>query len=307
MAPAEGQGRDRLTDWHTSVVRALVIGGRGQLGSEVVDVLRARPGWTCAGVDVPQVDITDSGSVAAAIGAATPDVVVNCAAWTAVDAAEEAEDAALLVNGLGPRLVAEHCRAAGAWLVQISTDYVFDGSATTPYAEDHPPAPRSAYGRTKLAGDTVVRDLLPMSSYIVRTAWLYGLGGENFVKTMLRLERTHETVSVVTDQRGQPTYARDLAHQIAVLLDRRPPAGMFHGTNAGETSWYDFAREIFRRAGADPARVVPTTSGQFPRPAPRPAYSVLGHDRWAPAAIAPMRPWSEALAAAFADGIAATV
>ncbi len=187
--------------------------------------------------------------------------------------------------------------------MHVSTDYVFDGSATTPYAEDAEPSPASAYGRTKLAGELAVQEVLPDSHYLVRTAWLYGTQGNNFVKTMLRLEKERDTVSVVTDQRGQPTYAGDLAEQIVLLLDRHPEPGTYHGTNSGEVSWHGFTEEIFRLAGADPDRVLPTTSAEFVRPAARPAYSVLGHDRWAEQGLPEMRPWPEALKAAFADGI----
>ena len=145
---------------------------------------------------------------------------------------------------------------------------------------------------------------LPDRHYLVRTAWLYGLQGGNFVRTMLRLERERDTVSVVVDQYGQPTYARDLALQILMLLDARPPAGTFHATNGGATNWFEFTRAIFEQVGADPARVLPTDSSTFIRPAPRPAYSVLGHDCWAQAGLPGMRGWREALSAAFADGMA---
>jgi dTDP-4-dehydrorhamnose reductase len=285
-------------------VRTLVIGNRGQLGSCVVDVLRRNRSLAILGIDYPDIDITDPLSVELVFGGFDPDFVINCAAYTAVDDAETDEERAMAVNGLGPRLIAEECRKAGAWLVHVSTDYVFDGTATTPYVEDATPAPATAYGRTKLAGDRAVQELLPQGHYLVRTAWLYGLHGSNFVKTMLRLEKERDTVSVVTDQVGQPTYASDLAEHIALLMDRHPAPGTYHGTNSGEVSWYDFTREIFRLAGADPERVQPTTSAEFVRPAPRPAYSVLGHDRWTEQGLPEMRPWQEALATAFADGIA---
>lgn len=286
-------------------MRVLVTGSRGQLGSEFVTLLGER-GDDVMGVDMPGIDITQPGSVASVFDLFNPDVVVNCAAWTAVDDAEAQEAAALAVNGEGPRVLAEACAARGAWLVQISTDYVFDGRATSPYAEDAAPDPQGAYGRTKLAGELAVQSVLPDAHYIVRTAWLYGVNGNNFVKTMLKLEKERDTVSVVTDQVGQPTYARDLARQIIELLDARPAASTFHGTNSGATSWFEFTQEIFRLAGADPARVLPTDSATFVRPAPRPSYSVLGHDAWAAAGLAPMRPWREALSAAFADGISAS-
>jgi dTDP-4-dehydrorhamnose reductase len=286
-------------------VRVLVIGNRGQLGSCVTEVLGRNHSLAILGIDYPDVDITNPESVGLVFGGFDPDFVINCAAYTAVDDAETNEELALAVNGLGPRLIAEECRKAAAWLVHVSTDYVFDGTATTPYAEDAPASPASAYGRTKLAGDQAVQQLLPEQHYLVRTAWLYGRNGSNFVKTMLRLEKERDTVSVVTDQVGQPTYAADLAEAIGVLVERHPAPGTYHGTNSGEVSWYDFTREIFRLAGADPDRVLPTTSAEFVRPAPRPAYSVLGHDRWIEQGLPEMRPWQEALAAAFADGISA--
>ena len=279
-------------------MRVLVTGANGQLGSELVELYSARSGDEVLGVDLPDVDITSESSVAAVFDSFSPDVVINCAAWTAVDAAEENEAGALAVNGEGPRVLARACRDAGAWLVQISTDYVFSGKATLPYAEDATPDPRSAYGRTKLAGEVAVREELPDRHYIVRTAWLYGHQGTNFVKTMLRLEKERETIDVVDDQVGQPTYAADLAAQIAVLLDARPSAGTFHGTNSGEVSWHGFTQEIFRLIGADPARVIAVTSEQFVRPAPRPAYSVLGHRRWTEVGLSEMRDWREAIAEA---------
>lgn len=283
-------------------MRVLVTGAAGQLGSELVSLFGARSGDSVLGVDLPEVDITSAASVAAVFSSFAPDVVVNCAAWTAVDAAEENEAAALRVNGDGPRVLARACRDAGAWLVQISTDYVFSGEASSPYAEDATPDSRSAYGRTKLAGEIAVQEELPDAHYIVRTAWLYGHQGSNFVKTMLRLEAERETIDVVDDQVGQPTYAGDLAAQIVALVDARPASGIFHGTNSGSVSWHGFTQEIFRLIGADPARVIAVTSEQFVRPAPRPAYSVLGHERWADVGLAPMRDWRAAIAEAMQRG-----
>jgi dTDP-4-dehydrorhamnose reductase len=275
-------------------MNVLITGSRGQLGSALVERYRER-GDTVFGYDLPEIDITSPDSVAQAFAVADPDVVINCAAWTAVDAAEEQESAALAVNGEGPRVLAEACAQRESWLVQVSTDYVFAGDANQPYAEDAPPDPQSAYGRTKLAGEIAVQQVLPEQHYIVRTAWLYGIVGSNFVKTMLNLERERETISVVDDQRGQPTFAGDLADQIIALVDARPAPGIFHGTNTGEVSWFEFTQEIFRRIGADPVRVLPVTTAEFPRPAPRPAYSVLGHQRWSEVGLAPMRDWRDAL------------
>lgn len=285
-------------------MRVLVTGSMGQLGSELVRILGER-GTIVMGVDRPGIDITQAGSIATAFGLFEPTVVINCAAWTAVDDAESHEEAALQVNGVGPELLAKACAASGAWMLQVSTDYVFAGDANSPYAESAPTHPLTAYGRTKLAGERAVRELLPNSHWIVRTAWLYGLNGNNFARTMLKLLQERDTVSVVTDQIGQPTYARDLAHQLIALVDAHPASGTFHGTNAGADSWFEFARSVFAGAGADPARVLPTDSAAFVRPAPRPAYSVLGHDAWAEAGLEPMRGWREALQAAFDDGLSA--
>jgi dTDP-4-dehydrorhamnose reductase len=285
-------------------MRVLVTGANGQLGTELVDLYGARSGDEVLGIDLPDMDITSADSVASSFSSFSPDVVINCAAWTAVDAAEENEDSALIVNGDGPRVLAAACRETDAWLVQVSTDYVFSGDASSPYAEDATPDPRSAYGRTKLAGELAVQSELPDAHYIVRTAWLYGHEGNNFVKTMLRLESERETIDVVDDQIGQPTYAADLAAQIALLVDARPAGGIFHGTNSGQVSWHGFTQEIFRLIGADPARVLAVTSEQFVRPAPRPAYSVLGHDRWTEVGLPAMRDWREAIAEAMKRGFA---
>jgi dTDP-4-dehydrorhamnose reductase len=180
----------------------------------------------------------------------------------------------------------------------VSTDYVFAGDATEPYPEDGPINPINAYGRSKLAGERAVLETLPETGYVVRTAWLYGRHGKNFVTTMLRLAQERETLDVVDDQLGQPTWSLDLARRIvelAELGEAGAPAGVYHGTNSGQTTWYGLAREIFAEAGLDAGRVRPTTSDRFVRPAKRPAYSVLGHDRWAAAGLPPLRHWKEAL------------
>jgi dTDP-4-dehydrorhamnose reductase len=187
---------------------------------------------------------------------------------------------------------------AGVWLVQISTDYVFDGTAQEPYPEDAAPNPRSAYGRTKLAGERAVAEALPDRHLLVRTAWLYGQHGPNFVRTMLTLEASKPTIDVVDDQWGQPTWSADLAAQIVLLVEAGAPAGTFHGTSSGQTTWFGLTQEIYRLIGADPARVHPTTTERFPRPAPRPAFSVLGHAKWAGIGVQPIRDWRAALAEA---------
>lgn len=300
MASAE---RARGHQEDSLIMRVLVTGANGQLGSELVDLYSSRAGDEVLGLDLPDLDITSPDSVDVAFSDFRPDVVINCAAWTAVDSAEENEESAMIVNAEGPAVLARACAAHGAWMVQISTDYVFSGEAIEPYAENAAPNPKSAYGRTKLEGEIAVREELRDRYYIVRTAWLYGLRGANFVKTMMRLERERDTVDVVDDQFGQPTFARDLAAQIVLLVDARPASGIFHATSSGQTSWHGFTQEIFRLIGADPARVHAVTSEQFVRPAPRPAYSVLGHERWAEVGLPVMRDWREAIAEAVELGI----
>ncbi len=278
--------------------RFLITGASGMLGR---DLQRALAGREVTALDRAALDITDPAAVEAAV--AGHDVVINAAAYTNVDGAETDEETAFAVNATGPGVLAAAAAKHGARLVHVSTDYVFRGDAASPYAEGADHDPISAYGRTKAAGEKAVRDTLPDASYIVRTAWLYGADGPNFAKTMARLAATKPEVSVVSDQLGQPTYSADLAAQIVALIDAGAPAGIYHGTNAGVASWYDFAKQIFRLAGFDPENVKETDSSAFVRPAPRPAYSVLGHDAWANAAVPPMRPWLDALEDAAAQGV----
>jgi dTDP-4-dehydrorhamnose reductase len=282
------------------MTRYLITGAGGMLGQDLQQALAGRDVTALTRADL---DITDPEAVAAAV--AGHDEVVNAAAYTKVDDAESDEDAAFAVNARGPEVLARATAATGARLVHVSTDYVFDGNGTAPYAEDEPTDPIGAYGRTKAAGEAAVLANAPDTSYVVRAAWLYGAGGPNFAKTMIRLAGTHETVSVVTDQIGQPTWTGDLARQIVAMLDTDAPAGIYHGTNAGQGSWLDFTKAIFTEVGLDPERVLPTDSAAFVRPAPRPAYSVLGHDGWARAGMAPMRDWREALHAAVQAGVLA--
>ncbi|NEB05923.1 dTDP-4-dehydrorhamnose reductase [Streptomyces sp. SID13726] len=280
----------------------LVTGAGGMLAQDVLARL-ADAGIPAVAATRAELDVTDPESVRSAFAAHRPAVVVNCAAWTAVDDAESREDEALRINGDGARHLAEACAAEGAVLLQVSTDYVFAGDAEKPYAEDAPTGPRSAYGRTKLVGEQAVLTALPSRGYVVRTAWLYGAGGGNFVRTMIKLESVKDTLDVVDDQRGQPTWTADLADRLVRLgrgaLAGTAPAGVYHGTSSGETTWFGFTRAIFEQLGTDPERVRPTTSEAFVRPAPRPAYSVLGHDRWAAAGIEPIRDWRAALTEAF--------
>ncbi|MFJ5262253.1 dTDP-4-dehydrorhamnose reductase [Streptomyces sp. NPDC088387] len=275
----------------------LVTGAGGMLGRDTADAL-AWHGEQAVALDRAALDITAPEDIARVFAEHRPDLVVNCAAYTAVDDAETDEARALAVNGDGPRLLAEACATTGARLLHVSTDYVFSGEArTAPYPEDHTPAPRTAYGRTKLAGERDVLATLPTASAVVRTAWTYGVHGRSFVRTMLDLESRRDTVDVVDDQRGQPTWSADVAEALVALGPLIGPAthGVFHATSAGEATWYDLAREVFAGAGADPDRVRPTSSAAFSRPAPRPAYSVLAHGRWRDAGLPPPRDWRTAL------------
>jgi dTDP-4-dehydrorhamnose reductase len=272
------------------VKRILITGASGMLGRDVQEVLGARP---FTALSRAQLDIVDLDAVGRAI--AGHDVVINCAGYTAVDDAETHEADAFSINAEGAHNVALAAREAGASVIHISTDYVFNGQASEPYGEDDERHPIGAYGRTKAAGEELILEAHPAGSVIVRTAWLYGHHGPNFVSTMLRLAGERETLTVVDDQRGQPTWTRDLAHKIVEIIDADITRGIFHGTSSGETTWFGFAREIFAAAGLDPERIQPTDSASFVRPAPRPAYSVLDHEAWALAGLSPLRDWEFAL------------
>jgi dTDP-4-dehydrorhamnose reductase len=274
--------------------RWLVTGAGGMLGRDLVSLLERR-GAAVTPVTRADLDITDREAVLGAVRSARPDIVVNCAAWTAVDLAESREADALAVNGGGAENVAAACAAAGARMIQLSTDYVFDGTARVPYPEDAVPAPATAYGRTKLAGEQAVTALLPGRSWILRTAWLYGAHGGSFVATMVRLAGGPGDVTVVNDQHGQPTSTVTVAELILALAGTQAPAGIYHATCSGQTTWFGLAREIFGLLGADPGRVTPIPSSQLARPAPRPGYSVLGHGAWARAGLPEPEDWRGAL------------
>ncbi|GAA3843400.1 dTDP-4-dehydrorhamnose reductase [Saccharothrix violaceirubra] len=290
----------------------LVPGGRGQLGHDLVGAAPA-DGLVHAPSSA-ELDLTDAAAVVDAVAsfAATArdgglrPVVVNAAAYTAVDAAETDEERAFAVNAVGPGSLAAACAAHNVPLLHVSTDYVFPGDGTEPYAADAPTGPRSAYGRTKLAGERRVLEAWERS-WVVRTAWVYGANGANFVKTIARLAGERETLSVVDDQRGSPTWSLDLARglvELASLVVRTDvPGRVLHATGGGETTWCGFARAVFEELGLDPARVRPCGTEDFPRPAPRPAYSVLSGAEWAAAGLTPLRPWRDALHEAVTSGL----
>jgi len=252
-------------------VRVLITGSAGQVGQELV---RSFSGHDVVATDRSTLDIADRAAVLAMVTTTVPDAIVHAGAFTAVDACESEVDRAFAVNALGTRHMAEAARRVGAHLVYLSTDYVFDGTQAQPYTEWDVPNPQSVYGRSKHAGELELAGL--PGATIVRISWVFGVHGHNMVKTILRLAAEHPTLRFVDDQRGRPTAAADAADLVRRLVaDRRP--GLFHGTNQGEVSWYEFARAVLESAGQDPARVEPVTTADLdpPRPAPRPANSVL--------------------------------
>ena len=278
-------------------MRWLLTGAGGMLATDAEAVLRSR-GHHVTSLGRDELDITDAAAVAAAV--AGHGAVLNGAAWTAVDDAETHEAQAFAVNAVGPAHLARAAREAGARLVHVSTDYVFDGTATTPYAADAPPRPASAYGRTKLAGEWAVRAEHPDGHLVLRTAWLYGAAGGCFPRTIARLAVERGTVSVVDDQVGQPTWSRDLA-DLAERLVAAGVTGTHHGTASGQASWFELAQEVCASAGPGADVVTPTTSDAFARPAPRPAYSVLAHDSLRAVGVQPIGDWRERWRAAAAE------
>ena len=273
------------------MARWLVAGAAGMLGKDLCRVVE-QAGHEVTGADLPGLDILDPAQCAAQV--VGHDVVVNVAAYTAVDAAESDEATAFAVNAVGAANLARAASAEGATLVQLSTDYVVAGHGSEPYPADAPVAPASAYGRTKAAGEWAVRAECPRS-WVVRTAWLYGAGGPNFPATMRRLAGEREQLSVVADQVGQPTWTVDLAEGVLRIVEAGAPFGIWHATGGGECSWYDLARAVLEELGLDPDRVVPVTTQEFPRPASRPSYSVLSHDMWDAVGLAPLPHWRDAL------------
>jgi len=275
----------------------LVTGATGQLGTDLQTLLAGRDVTALGRRDL---DLTDEAQVRGVVGAWRDDalargarpVVLNAAAYTAVDAAEDDEATAELVNGAAPGWLAQELAGRGR-LVHVSTDYVFDGDATRPYRTDDEPGPRTAYGRTKLAGERAVASV-DDDAVVVRTAWVYAAHGRNFVRTMLRLESERDQVSVVTDQTGSPTWSADLARGL-VEVAQSPARGLLHATGTGSTTWHGLARTVFAGAGADPARVLPVPTSAYPTPAPRPAYSVLDTAGWTAAGLTPLPAWEHSL------------
>lgn len=277
-------------------MKVFVTGVRGQLGYDVVNECKKR-GYEVIGVDIEEMDITDANAVERVITAACPDVVVHCAAWTAVDAAEEAENIPKVraVNAIGTQNIANVCKILGCKLIYISTDYVFDGQGTKPWVPDQKDyRPLNVYGQTKLEGELAVADTLE-KYFIVRIAWVFGLNGKNFIKTMLSVGKKYDTVRVVSDQIGTPTYTYDLA-RLLVDMAKTEKYGYYHATNeGGYISWYEFACEIFRQAGY-PTKVIPVTTQEYGlSKAKRPFNSRLDKSKLVENGFAPLPDWKDAL------------
>lgn len=272
-------------------MRVLVFGAAGQVGEEVVSLAIAAGGEVVA-LSRADHDVTDTDATRQRIEETRADLVVNASAYTAVDRAEGEPELAMAINGRAPGVMSEASAAAGSTFLHYSTDYVFDGSATAPIPEDAAPSPLGVYGRSKLAGEEAVR-AAGGRAFIARTAWVYGLRGSNFIRTVLRVTRAQGQMRVVDDQRGSPTWARDLAAASLRLVEVGSP-GTYHLTNGGECTWFELARAVVEIAAVT-AEVVPITTADYPTPARRPAYSVLANRRWEELGEPPLRPWREAV------------
>jgi dTDP-4-dehydrorhamnose reductase len=276
----------------------LITGGLGQLGVAVSEELDSRALEFIA-FGSRDLDVTQGSIVRDVVLEVSPTVIINCAAWTDVDAAETKEILASKVNGVGAENIAVAARNCGAKLIHVSTDYVFSGEGKTPWQVADEINPQSAYGRTKAEGEGRILRTHPENSTIVRTAWLHSPWGKNFAKSMTRIALSGDgDVQVINDQVGQPTSAMDLAKQLVELGLSSSPAGIYHGTNSGQATWFEFAEEIFKLTSADVNRIIPVSSSEYVRPAKRPKYSVLNHDSWTKTTLEPMRDWRIALAEA---------
>jgi len=272
-------------------MKVFVTGVKGQLGFDVVNELKKR-GHEAVGVDIDEMDITDKDSVNRVIKAAAPDAVIHCAAYTAVDAAEDNEELCRNVNAKGTEYIAKVCRELDIKMMYISTDYVFDGQGTRPWEPDDERAPLNVYGQTKYEGELAVEENLA-KYFIVRIAWVFGVNGKNFIKTMLNLGKTHDKLTVVADQTGSPTYTYDLARLLVDMIETEK-YGRYHATNEGECTWHEFACEIFRQAGMD-VKVEPVGSDQYPAKAKRPTNSRMNKDKLEENGFLRLPSWQDAL------------
>ncbi len=274
------------------MMRVFVTGVKGQLGYDVMNELEKR-GLTGIGVDIDEMDITDAAACRKVISEAKPDAVIHCAAYTAVDAAEDNVDLCRRVNADGTRNIAQVCHDLDIKMMYISTDYVFDGQGTRPWEPDDERHPLNVYGQTKYEGELAVEELVK-KFFTVRIAWVFGVNGKNFIKTMLRLGKERGAVSVVDDQVGSPTYTYDLARLLVDMI-QTDKYGRYHATNEGLCSWYEFACEIFKKAGMDQVSVTPVTSEQFPAKAKRPSNSRMSKEKLTEAGFEHLPSWQDAL------------
>ena len=272
-------------------MKVLVTGVKGQLGFDVMNELKKR-GLEAVGADIEEMDITDEESVNRFIMAAKPDAVIHCAAYTAVDAAEENEDICRRVNADGTRNIAKVCKELDCKMIYISTDYVFDGQGSRPWEPDEERHPLNVYGQTKYEGELAVQELLE-KYFIVRIAWVFGVNGKNFVKTMLNLAQTHDTLTVVNDQYGSPTYTYDLA-RLLVDLVQTDKYGMYHATNEGICTWYEFACEIFKQANVA-VKVLPVSAAEYRAKAKRPENSRMSKEKLTENGFERLPSWQDAL------------
>lgn len=272
-------------------MKVLVTGVKGQLGYDVVNEITKR-GMEAVGVDIDEMDITDAASVDKVIKEAAPDAVIHCAAYTAVDAAEDNEELCRKVNADGPRNIAKVCKELDIKMIQISTDYVFDGQGERPWEPEDACGPQSVYGQTKYEGEQAVQEILE-KYFIVRIAWVFGINGKNFVKTMLNLAKTRDTLTVVNDQFGSPTYTYDLA-KLLVDMVQSDKYGIYHATNEGICSWYEFACAIFEEAGVD-MKVLPVSSAEYAAKAKRPYNSRMSKDKLEEKGFDRLPTWRDAL------------
>ena len=272
-------------------MKVLVTGVKGQLGYDVVNELKKR-GMEAVGVDLEEMDITDAASVDKVLKDAAPDAVIHCAAYTAVDAAEDQEELCRRVNRDGTRNIARVCRELDIKMVYISTDYVFNGQGTRPWEPEDERQPLNVYGLTKCEGEEAVQELLE-KYFIVRIAWVFGINGRNFVKTMLRLAENNKRVTVVNDQYGSPTYTYDLA-KLLVDMVQTQKYGIYHATNEGICTWYEFACEIFKQAGIE-MEVVPVSAAEYPAKAKRPENSRMSKEKLTENGFDRLPPWQDAL------------
>ena len=272
-------------------MRVLVTGAKGQLGHDIMNELKKR-GLVPIGVDVEEMDITDPAACDRVITESAADAVIHCAAYTAVDAAEDNRELCMRVNAEGTRNIARVCRELDLKMVYISTDYVFDGEGERPWEPDDPREPLNVYGESKYQGELAVEEYLE-KYFTVRIAWVFGVNGKNFIKTMLRLAESQKEINVVNDQIGSPTYTYDLAVLLADMVETEK-YGRYHATNEGLCTWYEFAKEIFRQAGAD-VKVNPVSSDEFPAKAKRPHNSRMDKSKLVQNGFRPLPTWQDAL------------